>query len=332
MNASGGRLAARGDVTLIGRPRVLEPIARYGLTVEARGGFREHVPPERLVLSESLLAVAGADVVLMCAKAGDTGEIARALAPHLDESTVVVGMQNGLHSTDEIREAVGVRTVAAGMVPFNVARTAPATYRRTIDGEIVLERLPAVMPFARLARDTGMPVRTTPDMPPVLHGKVLIALNNPIQALSGLPLRDELMNRDLRRCLSMCQAEAMRCFTAAGVVPTTPVGVPASMFAPLLRLPTPAFRVISAVTMHVDDSGTSSMADDLDRGYPTEIDSLQGEIVEMGERLGVPTPCCRRVLEHVRAAEEAGADRHHWKPGALLADLRAARIAAGGGG
>ncbi len=57
----GGRLARHADVTLVGRPHVLDPIRAVGLTVESGEGVEDrlHVPAEALTLAETPVAVVG---------------------------------------------------------------------------------------------------------------------------------------------------------------------------------------------------------------------------------------------------------------------------------
>ena len=328
----GGRLARHADVTLVGRPHVLDPIRAVGLTVESGEGEgdRIHVPAEQLTLAETPESVRHADVVLVCTKARSTATATAAFVPHLRPEAVVVGLQNGLHSTDTIRDGVDVAPVLAGIVPFNVARTGPATYRRTSAGEIVMDAHPRAAALVDVLRAADVPVRTTRDMQAVLHGKVLMNLNNAVQALSGLPLRSQLLDRDLRRCVALCQAEAYRVCWAVGVVPKVPVTAPARLLPTIMRLPTPVFRTLAARVLRVDADGTSSMYDDLVRGRPTEIDVLQGEIAEMASRLGLPAPACERGVELIREAEAAGEARRRWTGRALYAELTRARRRARG--
>jgi 2-dehydropantoate 2-reductase len=44
----------------------------------------------------------------------------------------------------------------------------------------------------------------------------------------------------------------------------------------------------------------TSMLQDLEAGRPMEIDALAGAVVELGERLGVPTPSTRAVYACVK--------------------------------
>ena len=54
-----------------------------------------------------------------------------------------------------------------------------------------------------------------PTWHPVQWGKLLLNLNNPVNALSGLPLRDELLQRGYRRVLAALQQEALDLLDAA---------------------------------------------------------------------------------------------------------------------
>ncbi|MDV8000042.1 2-dehydropantoate 2-reductase [Rhodococcus sp. IEGM 1408] len=321
----GGRLARHADVTLVGRPHVLDPIRAVGLTVESGDGDRLQVPADALTLAWSPESVRRSDVVLVCTKAGSTAAATAEFDPYLQPGTLVVGLQSGLHSADLIRDRVDVAPVIAGVIPFNVVRTGPATYRRTSTGEIRIAEHPLAAPLIEVMREAGFPIRATDDIQAVLHGKVLLNLNNAVQALSGLPLRAELLDHDLRRCVALCQVEANRVFTAAGVVPRVPLAVPAGLLPTVMRLPTPVFRKLARTVVRVDADGTSSMNDDLVRGRPTEIAVLQGKVVKMARQLGLEAPACERVVELVHDAERDGDDRQRWTGEALLAELTGAR-------
>ena len=73
----------------------------------------------------------------------------------------------------------------------------------------------------------------------------------------------------------------------------------------VLRLPTPLFSRIAARMLTIDPTARTSMAYDLMAGRPTEIDSLQGEIIRLAEQQRRPAPICARVAALV---SEANAD------------------------
>ncbi len=52
--------------------------------------------------------------------------------------------------------------------------------------------------------------------------------------------------------------------------------------------------------LRIDDTARSSMAEDLERGREPEIDYLNGEIVRLGQKLGIATPANEAVIGEVR--------------------------------
>ncbi|MFC8723160.1 ketopantoate reductase C-terminal domain-containing protein, partial [Kitasatospora sp. NPDC057198] len=90
----------------------------------------------------------------------------------------------------------------------------------------------------------------------------------------------------------------------------------------VLGLPDAAFRRVAAASLRVDARARSSMWEDLQRGRPTEVGELQGEVVALAERHRLPAPVNRRLLELVRAAEGAAAPPA-WSGPELLAALDA---------
>jgi 2-dehydropantoate 2-reductase len=58
--------------------------------------------------------------------------------------------------------------------------------------------------------------------------------------------------------------------------------------------------------MKIDAMARSSMWEDLQRGRHTEIDFLQGVIVELAERHRLEVPLTCRIVDLVKAAERAG--------------------------
>src|SRR5262245_41211734 len=102
----GGMLARSGvPVTLIGRPRHMEAIARDGLLLEGRR-IAERIP---VVASTSVESVRGAQVIVFCVKTVDTETAARELHAFLCPEAVVLSFQNGVDNVDRICSATQLR-------------------------------------------------------------------------------------------------------------------------------------------------------------------------------------------------------------------------------
>jgi 2-dehydropantoate 2-reductase len=297
----GGRLAAGGeDVTLIGRPHVLDEL-RDGLELSDLDGKTWKVRP---ALATSVDAARGADIVLVTVKSAATAEAARELAGL--GSAVIASLQNGITNAEALRAALPGRVVLAGMVPFNVARTGPGHYHRGTSGSLMVEAHPTVEPLVTACRNAELPLETRADMPEVLWGKLVMNLNNAINALSGMPLLAELGDRDFRRCLAAAQTEALELLDAAHQPVAKLLALSPRWVARVLPMPDWAFRRIAQRVAAVDPHARSSMQDDFIAGRPTEIEHLQGEFVRLAKQLGRRAPINAKLVELVRAAEAGG--------------------------
>jgi 2-dehydropantoate 2-reductase len=196
--------------------------------------------------------------------------------------------------------------VIAALGPFIVIAPTVARYHRATSGDIMIERDSAGT--ADQLTVPGLKMRATADIAGVQWGKLLLNLNNALNALSGLPLRRQLAQRAWRALLADQMAEGLAAIRAEGIRPVSLTPIPAGWAPSLLRLPDAAFELLLGRTMKIDAEARSSMAEDLQRGRRTEIDYLQGVIVEIADRHRLPVPLSRRIVALIKRAEAEGPD------------------------
>ena len=301
----GGMCAAAGRrVVLLARPRVIQEIEGHGLTLTSFEGSQRHVAANQLTLSDDPGVFADAGVVLVTVKSADTAAIADMIARHAPPDAVVVSLQNGVGNTSLLRQRLPGRIVLAAMVPFNVIAPGEGRFHRATSGDIVIEADDAGA-AARLAVP-GLTMRATRDIAGVQWGKLLLNLNNALNALSGLPLRQQLAQRPWRRLFADQIAEGLAAIRAEGIRPVSSTPIPAGWAPHLLRLPDAMFEMALGRAMKIDPQARSSMSEDLQRGRRTEIDYLQGVITEIADRRQLQVPLSRRIVALIKRAEAAG--------------------------
>lgn len=301
----GGMLAAGGKrVTLLARPRVIAEIEANGLRLTSFDGMDTRLAAGKVALSENADVLAGASVVLVTVKSADTAGMADIIARHAPADAVIVSLQNGVSNLSLLREKLPGRRVLGGMVPFNVIALGEGRFHRATSGDIVIERDDAGT--AGKLSVPGLQMRATDDIAGVQWGKLLFNLNNALNALADLPLRQQLSQRGWRRLYADQVAEALTAIEAEGIKPASAAPLPVSWIPPLLRLPDALFELVLGRTMKIDPEARSSMWEDLQRGRRTEIDYLQGVIIEIAGRRGLPAPLSRRIVELIRKAEVDG--------------------------
>jgi 2-dehydropantoate 2-reductase len=135
-------------------------------------------------------------------------------------------------------------------------------------------------------------------------GKLLINLNNAINALSGRTLMEELKRRDYRRVFAASMREGLDLLKRADIEPATVGPVAPATLPRIIGAPDWLFNNVFLKRWKIDAHARSSMADDLAAGRRTEIDYINGELVTLAERLGTDAPVNRKIVELVRRAEE----------------------------
>jgi 2-dehydropantoate 2-reductase len=316
----GGRLAAAGaDVVMVGRERIATEVRTHGLHLTDLHGADLRVAEPKFVTD--VAAVAGADLVLVTVKSAGTPQIASELAQVLTPEAVVVSLQNGLRNAQILTDALGVPVLAA-MVPFNVVHRGEGAFHQGSEGSLEVAADLRLEAYAPSFANAGLALDQRSDMDSVLWAKLLLNLNNSINALSGLPLKEELSQRAYRTCLSLAQSEALGLMKVAGIHPTRLTPLPAHWIPTLLRVPDPVFRRLASSMLEIDPIARSSMADDLELGRLTEIDYINGEVLRLAEQTGGRAPINARLIALIRDAETGG--RRSWSGPDLLAELRRA--------
>jgi 2-dehydropantoate 2-reductase len=301
----GGMLAVAGrHVALLARPRVIQEIEGNGLRLTSLEGSERRIASQQLTLSENPSIFSSAAVVLVTVKSADTAEIADMIAKHAPSDAVVVSLQNGVGNVSVLRERLPGRRVLAGMVPFNVIALGQGRFHRATSGDIIIEQDDAGT--ADLLSVPGLEVRSSGNIAGVQWGKLLVNLNNALNALSGLPLHQQLNQRAWRMLFADQMAEGLAAIKAEGVKPVSSTPIPAGWTPHMLRLPDALFGLLLGRTTKIDPEARSSMWEDLQRGRRTEIDYLQGVIIEIADRHGLQVPLSRRIVALIKNAEAAG--------------------------
>lgn len=272
----GGMLARAGaEVTLLGRPgsasQHLEAVARRGLRIN--GVEIDEVIP--VGTGQNPEGVDSADLVLFAVKTTATEVAARSIAPLLRPETIVVSLQNGVDNIERMA-ANGVEALPS--VVFVAAEIeTPGSVRHRGRGDLNLapgDRPERALLVSSWFEAAGVPCPVSEDFPRAQWTKLII--NSMVNAISAL-------GQASHRSLAEYEPTWRLAITAAGE---------AAEVARRLGIAVDIDEVIetaSSIAGSVGDA-TSSTEQDLARGRPTEIDSLNGYIARRGAEVGIPTP------------------------------------------
>jgi len=302
-------LAAGLDIRFIGRQAVLRAASDEGACVEGDGNSHLFKPNE-LAFSDTPDALADADIVALCVKATDDAEAASEIAAHARPGTLILSLQNGVDNAARLQTMLPDMTIIEGMVPYNVVRPTPTHVRKTSAGNIIVARNAMIEAALAPLDGTASPVEFVDDMRAVKWSKLLLNLNNPLNALSGLSLHEQLSDCAWRRLLATLQNECLEVMSAEEIEPAKLGPLPPRLIPYFLSTPDWFFNRTGLRLQKIARDARSSMADDFAAGRPTEIDFLNGTVAERGRRHGVPCPGNDTMVELVKQAESGG--RKNW--------------------
>jgi len=292
------------------------------LTLTDLNGGRVQLPANELHLHEAVPeGLAEPCLVLLCVKSRDTAAAATALGARLPAGTLVLSMQNGIGNAEVAQAAAPGLVLLPGVVPYNVAEIGPGGLHRGSDGQLSVQDHPDLQAWLPLLDAAGLPVAMYDDLKPVQWGKLLLNLNNIVNALSAQPLRAQLLDADLRACTAALIDETLGLLARADIKPMKQGPVSPRWLPWVLRLPTPLFKLVARRMLRIDDKARSSMADDLARNNTTEVNAINGEVLRLAGRLACMQGRYEEAETLLRAGTEPGfsmVETHYYLGLALL--------------
>jgi len=302
----GGVLAASGfDVTFLVRPRVAERLDQFGINLTDLENRSTHLPPPLKRIASLDHTEETFQTVLLTVKCNDVEEAAKDMAAHLPSPECVVCFQNGIGSAEKAKAHLPNSRVLGGMVGFNVATLDEGRLHRGTEGKLIVESGESVAPLVEAWQSRGIEAGISENFEGVAWGKLMLNLNNAVNALAGIPLVEELGQRSYRRVLSAAQRELLRALKKANIIPAGLTKVPAFLIPWVLLLPDWLFKLLARQMLAIDPLARSSMWDDLERGRTTEIDYLNQAVVNLAHKHGLKAPVNQGIVDLVKQAENA---------------------------
>lgn len=279
----GGLLGIAGhDVTLLGRPAHMHPIAARGLILDLPEG--EKNSPVKAVTDAASLTPA--DLVLVCVKSADTENAGRELAPALGTDTVILSLQNGVDNAERLSIVTG-RPVVSAVVYVGVDMAAPGRVGYHGGGRLLIGPSPQSEVVAAALTQAGIPTTVSATVQQALWAKLTInCAYNALSAVAQIPYASMMSVNGAKEVIEQVVSE---CQTVAHACNVT---LPANMLQ----------QVLDVAVLMPDQK--SSTAQDLFRGRPTEIDFLNGYVVQKGRELNIPTPTNLALQTMVKLSEK----------------------------
>lgn len=249
------------------------------------------------------------DFALLTLKASHLEE---AVEPLRDVAATFVPLGNGL-AEERVARVVGADRVLGGTVEWGATTLGPAHVAQTATAPFVIGELDGstrerTSLLARVLEPVAE-VRVTDNIRGQIWSKLLVnSTFSALGAVSGLRYREVVADPVGRELVYPLWSEGFEVARAEGIVLEEVVGIRPEAMA--VRNPEDRRRAdeaLETLMRHIGDV-KASMLQDLERGGRTEVDAINGAVVEKGRTHGVSTPLNACLVEVVHEIEEG--ERH----------------------
>ena len=302
----GGMLARAGHrVTLVGRDPHMAAVRTKGLVMDGLLGTCLVKDLETFTRLSGVTDTSPVTAVFISVKSNGTADAIRDLSQSglVGVDTLVVSLQNGLGNLEQIREAFGTDRSLGGRVIFGAQVLEPGHVHVSVWADKVIiggphgehqpssttpARASASRSLAQTLTMSGIQTEFDSNIEAALWGKVLYNVGlNPLSALLEVPYGVLGKEESARVLLIQLISEAFH-------VASSEVDLPWPSADQYLE------HFFSSL-LPSTESHLSSMLQDLNRGRETEIDAINGQVIQRAERLGLAVPVNRVICDLIKA-------------------------------
>ena len=300
------------DVILLGRESVMQQLSA-GLTLSDYQGNKVRVDHVNALSGEpnEVSQLSTADYVWLTVKCTGVAAAADQLKSVLSKKCVILCCQNGIGAADIVRKTLPHHRVLSVMVPFNVIQDTAGYFHRGSEGTLVIEQSEhdeVLTNSLTGASNSGQPNALLPvtffaEMQAMQWAKLQLNLGNSVNALANIPVKAMLEQRGFRLVIAAMMQELLAVVDKNGIQLPKVTSVPGHWVPKILRLPNLFFRLVATKMLAIDPTVRTSMWWDLHQQRKTEIDFLNGAVVEEAQNLGLKTPINSAVIALIKQQE-----------------------------
>jgi 2-dehydropantoate 2-reductase len=295
MGSMMGGLLARGgnEVVLVDvATEIVQAIEQDGLKIEDKTGQQLIV---KLKAANDPKQIGPADLLIVFVKCYHTETAVRQAAPMIGPNTIVLSLQNGWGNADLIRKLTGPERLLVGVSYHSAVLLAPGhvlhagqgpTYLGELDGSVSAR----VSAITELFGSAGISITASSNVLNEIWSKLALnAVTLPTSASIRITADQLLRTREMESLMEGLLTEVVAVARAQNIS---------------LNFDE-RWQAIRNLLSRLAPNTKGSMLQDVERRRQTEIDVINGAIVEAGARFGIPTPYNQSMLSLIKALEQS---------------------------
>jgi 2-dehydropantoate 2-reductase len=286
----GGMLARSGkNVLLIARDNHVNAIKKDGLFMDCQS-FQEHITVDA---SSTLEGVADADLILVCVKSPDTTSAMQEIKASINPDALILSLQNGVDNAERISQVVSNKVFPA-VVYVATSMSGDGHVKHFGRGELIIGNIgqtelisPELKKIGDLFLDAKIPCTISGEIQRELWLKFLVNCSyNGISAIGQISYGEMVQQENIKNLIDDLTAEFLLVAHQESI-----------------DISTADAKMINEKIAKTMAGQKSSTAQDLMRQKPTEIDYLNGLIIQKATQYGLDVPNHKVIYALVKMLE-----------------------------
>jgi 2-dehydropantoate 2-reductase len=282
----GALLSKNNDVVLIGRRPHIQKIKKQGLEIKGIKNMKVNILAEDSIDEIKIKP----DLIIISVKSYDTENIIKEAKNLISDNTLVLSLQNGLDNVDKIKKYVDKKNIFVCLTTHGAIFSEPGIIHHTgigntIIGAVSSKKIKQVEIIKDVFNNIGTKTEISSDIKKDMWTKVIINSSiNPLTTffqcknghLQENPILKNLVEKICEESTNIANKEGLNL---------------------LIK------DMIKKTKLVIKDTAEnhSSMLQSFQKGKKTEIDSINGKIVEIGKKHGVKTMMNEILLYSIKS-------------------------------
>jgi len=282
----GGLLSKKNNVLLIGRKKHIQAIKENGLKITGKTQLNVKISAEDSIQKINFEP----DLLILTVKSYDTENATKEAKSIIGNRTVILSLQNGLGNIDKMEKIVNREKIIAGVTTHGAIFSKPGFVKHTGKGKTVLGELNGketrrIKQIVELFNEAGIETRISKNIIRELWTKAIVNSSiNPLttffQCKNGYLLKNPILEKTVEK---ICEESTK-----------------VANFEKIKLSYEDMVEKTKEVIRNTSEN-YSSMLQSFKKGGKTEIDSINGKIIDIGKRNCIETPMNELLIHSISA-------------------------------
>lgn len=291
------------DVILIAKKNQIDAINAYGLNIEgARGSFNIDIPV-RGRLSGNI------DLVILAVKTQDIEEAIKQNSP-LITNTRILTTQNGIKAEEILSKHIDAENIFSSIVMFGATYLEPGKIMHNFEGDLIIGKFSGEnKEFLNSISDViakSFNVKIVDNIRGMKWTKLFVNMNNCLPAILGKSMQETFKDIGICGIAINLWKEAKEIINKARITLESLPTFPVERIIGLTSMPQEkAAGIYSGIMTALSKEPLyGSILQSIKRSRPSEINYINGEVVDLAYKNNIKAPLNERMVEMVHQLEK----------------------------